>query len=275
MSINKVSFAIPSYNEEKRLKRCIKSACQLNWINDIYVVNHRSTDNTEDMLLNMKDFCSDHGVILRWTNEDRDWQKDFMMADLRELSVNSCLKNIVFVQDADFIFGKNYNTMIKKIINIFENHKNIYAVQYEIPVIRKDFNLKNGIITYCKECIMHMPIPRVVLRNKIKGKQTGVRGRHYWLHPLDKNCKKIKTIKRLKNSIVSINIKPKNRMDFRLTMTDFFEAIINYPEKTSGWKYSRWLSEYKKSNLDWFYNKKKNKRLNNPNYNIIGEKYYS
>lgn len=269
------SFACPTYNEGKRLKRFLRSCCKIKNLNDIYIVDHRSTDSTKDILKQFEPICKDNGIILRWHYEKRDWQKDFMMGDIRELSIKKCLTNIVFVQDADFVFGLNYQKMINQVLNIFEKRNDIYAIGYPIPVIRGNCKFDaDGFITKCSNCIMHMPIHRVVRRDIIKGKQTHVRGRHYWLHSTDPKCKKSKNINTPKNSIVSINIKPPKRLKFRKTMTDFFEAVINFPDKTNGWKYQDWLNALNKNQLDWFYRQKKDNASSYNNYNIIGEKFF-
>lgn len=269
------SFACPTYNEGKRLKRFLRSCCKIKNLHDIYIIDHRSTDSTQDILKQFAPICKNNGIILRWHYEDRDWQKNFMMGDIRELSVKKCLTDIAFVQDADFVFGPNYQKMIDNIIHIFNSRKDIYAIGYPIPVIRGDCKFDtNGIIQKCSDCIMHMPIHRVVRRNKVKGKQTHVRGRHYWLHSTDPKCKKSNNIDTLKSSIVSVNIKPPKRLKFRKTMTDFFEAVINYPDKTVGWKYQDWLDAIDEGKLNWFYKDKKDNGSLYGQYNIIGERFF-
>ena len=267
MNFENFSFACPSYNEGHRLENFIKSSCCIKGLNEIVIIDHRSTDNTQELLTNMKPFCKKNGIDLKWLYEKRDWQNGFMMADIRELSIKSCTNDIVFVQDADFIFGDGFNIMVKKAIKAFKNKKNIYFVSYSIPVIRGSVDMDNrGVIKSCKTCIMHMPIPRVVLKNSISCRQDHVNGRHYWIHPID-NEKRNKghTVARCKNSIVSIDIKSKKRSDFRKTMTDFFEMARNNPKKYKNCTYMKWLNNHKI--------KKKENNNSNPVYDIVGEEF--
>ena len=271
------SFCCPAYNEGERLKTLILSSLRVKGLNDICIIDHRSTDNINDILGEMKPICKSRGVVLRWIREDRDWQKGFMMAHLRQLAINSCLTDIVFVQDSDFIFGKNYQKIVEQAVNFLSNNEKVYGISHEIPVIRGGVKFdSNGNIKNCGQCIMHIPVVRIVHKKKVKCKQNGTRGRHYIIHPRNSDMSKNKIIKHVPSSIVSIDIKEKQRMKFRKGMTDFFEAVINKPEIFGNWTYNDWLLDINQQIVNnKFYGKKKNRSVgSNRSYNIVGERFF-
>jgi len=271
------SFCCPCYNEGKRLETFILSSLHIKGLNDICIIDHRSTDNINDVLQKVKSLCESKGVILRWIREERDWQRGFMMAHLRQLAINSCLTDIVFVQDSDFIFGKNYQKIVEQAISYLSNNRKVYVVSYGIPVVRGNVKINsNGKIIRCGGCVMHIPVPRIVHKERAKCKQNGTRGRHYQICPRNSDASKNKIIKHIPNSIVSIDIKEKSRMKFRKGMTDFFEAVINKPEIFGKWTYADWLSDSNREIVDnKFYGNKKNRSVgSNSSYNIVGEKFF-
>jgi len=193
-------------------------------------VNHRSTDNTKDVVGSFKQSFDTANIKLSFYEESRDFSKEFTFADIRGETVQRSCGEYVFVHDADFLFSNNYKIIIQKAIKIFKQ-KDVYAISYEIPV------MNNG-----KTC-MHPAVPRIVKRSKTVYRQNHVGKKYEWAYPIHSNCSKNNFIDTPKNSILSINTKTEEATKLRRTMTTYFEDVFS--GKVSG----SWLDEFENNNL--------------------------
>ena len=103
------SIAAPCYNEGPRLKRFILSSLAIRGVEEIFIVDHRSDDNSLDILKELQDVCKSRGVALKWITETRDFCREFTMADLRQVVVKGCSNKIVHMLDADMVLGPSYS----------------------------------------------------------------------------------------------------------------------------------------------------------------------
>lgn len=222
----KFSFVCPAYNEEETIGRYLKSCLQFSDIlSEVYIINHRSSDNTLGVIKSFQEQYRDAGIKLNFKTEKRDFSKEFTLADLRHDVMAESSEEIVFMHDADFVFGKGYLQMIKDSLKSLRN-KSVYTVQYGIPVLDEDV------------CKMHVPVPRVMKKSKTQYRQDHVNGKHEWARPTDKNCQGVLTIPVRENSLVSINTKTEEAKELRRTMTTFFEDI--YSGRVTG----SWFDSY-------------------------------
>lgn len=95
----KISVIIPSYNEEKHIKKCVESLLKQNYPDfEIIVVDDGSTDRTREILSN---FASRQEIILLKQNH-------LGPGHARNLGVSVSVGEILVFVDSDMIFEKNF-----------------------------------------------------------------------------------------------------------------------------------------------------------------------
>lgn len=225
------SFACPAFNEEETIGRYLKSCLQFSGIlSEVYVINHRSSDNTLGVIESFKEAYDVAGVKLNFKTEERDFSKDYTLADLRHDVMSGCSEEIVFMHDADFVFGKGYLQMIRDSLFSLRSDS-VYTVQYGIPVLAGE------------ACKIHVPVPRVMKKTKTQYRQDHVGTKHEWARPIDTGCQVVLTVPVGKDSVLSINTKTEKAKELRRTMTTFFEDIA------SGQVTGSWLESYNAAKL--------------------------
>ena len=234
------SFAVPSYNEGERLRRFLRSCCGIRkyGLDDIFIINHRSSDNTEEILTEMEPVLKECGIDLRWDYESQDFSKTFTMADLRINTVNGCKNEIVHIMDADNIVGDNFGFMIKSIFDAFKN-SNVYAVGYEKIAVSDfiEFSQEGQILNH-GPVLRHVSIPRIVRKNHVVCKQNHVGGRYYWFYPVGIQNATWITVPFIEyNTILGINDKSPERLQLRRTMNDYFEKAAQGKAKGTWFEY--------------------------------------
>ncbi|MDC1160144.1 glycosyltransferase [Luminiphilus sp.] len=245
------SFAIPSYNEGYRLKRFLNSCSKINsfGLNDIFIVNHRSDDNTEEILKEMKPILQKFDIQLRWTYESRDFSNNFTMADLRTIAINGCKNKIVHSTDADSIIGKNFLFLVESAFKHFNSSSEIYAVGYEQFSVDEfiKFNNKGNIVDH--GCVYpHVSIPRWLIKEEIVCRQDHCGGKYFWFYPKSKLKSRWVTVPygKISSTILAINDKGLERKKLRKTMNSFFQ---NCKSKNDS---KNWLTSYNNGELESF-----------------------
>lgn len=242
------SFAVPSYNEGPRLRRFLNSCSNMRkfGLDDVFIINHRSDDDTEDILTEFKPLLEERGINLNWEYEGRDFSKDFTMADLRMNTVKGCKNEIVHITDADNVIGKNFIFLVDSAIKSFED-KNIYAVGYERLTVDNfiKFN-KQGQIEEHGPVLPHVSIPLWLRRDNVYCEQNHCGGRYYWFYPKEMQEPRWVTIPFGKgaSTILAINDKDEERKKLRKTMNDFFVA------SSEGVESGNWLEAYNSGSLE-------------------------
>lgn len=225
------SFACHAYNEEETIGRYLKSCLQFNNVlSEVTIINHRSSDSTLSVVESYRGQYDAAGIRLNVTTENRDFSKDFTFADIRHNTMAACTEEIVFMHDADFVFGSGYRELIKDSLHALKN-QNVYSIQYGIPV------MDSGV------CKMHVPVPRVVKRRKTEYRQDHIGGKYEWARPTDSSCTTVLQVGTPKKSILSINTKSEEAKDLRRTMTTYFEDV--FAGKVTG----DWTSAYESGSL--------------------------
>ena len=224
---HKISFANQVYNEPEAIGNYLRSCLQFAGIVDeVYVIDHRSSDSTLEVIKSFEEQYKKVGINLRWKTEPRDFSKDFTIADVFGDAVKECSNEIVFRHDADFVFGSGYLKTMESAVR-FLRLKEIYACGYEIPVVSTSIEFKEGSVSTHGSCRMHPSVPRVFRRTKTECIQNHVGGKFEWFHPTDKDCSKWVTLPHFRQSLLSINIKDDQRQDLRRTMNTFFEDLVS------------------------------------------------
>ena len=222
---HKISFANQVYNEPEAIGNYLRSCLQFAGIVDeVYIIDHRSSDNTLEVIKSFEDQYIEAGINLRWKTEPRDFSKDFAIADVFGDAVKECANEIVFRHDADFIFGSGYLKTMECAVR-FLNFKTVYACGYEIPVVSDSVKFAHGKVVDYGFCNMHVSVPRIFKRTKTKCLQNHVGGKYEWFHPTNEECTQWVTLPHFRQSLLSVNVKDVARQELRETMNTFMEDL--------------------------------------------------
>jgi len=261
---HKISFGNQVYNEPEGIGNYLTSCLQFAGIVDeVYVINHRSSDNTMEVIESFEYKYKEAGIKLRWKTEPRDFSKDFTIADVFGAAVSECENEIVFRHDADFIFGKGYLKTMSEAIK-YLSHKQVYACGYEIPVVSKFLQINEGVVEQYGFCKMHVSVPRIFKRTKTKCLQNHVEGKYEWFHSTDPECSNWITIPHFRESLLSVNVKSIERQELRETMNTFMQDL------QAGKVEGNWLDnkDLRREKEEWADESNNMKKID-----IIGEQY--
>lgn len=260
----KISFANQVYNEPEAIERYLKSCLQFSGlVNEVYIINHRSSDNTLEVIESFQDAYNNAGISLRWRTEERDFSNKYTIADLFGSAVSESSHEIVFRHDADFIFGQGYIKTMSLCCQALLD-KSIYSCGYEIPVVSDHLSFDKNQVDNFGFCKMHVSVPRVFKKSKTTCKQNHVNGKYEWFHPTDKKCAGWVTIPHVRESVLSVNIKSQERQNLRETMNTFMEDV------QTGRVTGNWLES---DNLRSEKEEQNNQESNLKSIDILGEVY--
>ena len=258
----KISFANQVYNEPEAIGSYLSSCLQFAGIVDeVYIINHRSSDNTLEVIKSFESQYAKAGISLRWKTEPRDFSKNFTIADLFGDAVKECANEIVFRHDADFIFGSGYLKTMESAVK-FLSVETVYACGYEIPVVSKSVKFEENKVVEHGSCRMHVSVPRVFKRTKTRCIQNHVGGKFEWFYPIYKECSKWVNLPHFRESVLSVDIKDQSRQEIRRTMNTFMLDVCE--GKASG----NWLDSENLRKEKVFSDREEGRRID-----IDGERY--
>lgn len=223
----KISFCNQVYNEPEAIRRYLNSCLYFdNIVDEVFIINHRSSDDTLDIIKSFVDTYDKTNIKLRFKTEPRDFSKDFMIADLFGDAVASCENEIVFRHDADFVFGAKYIDLIRLCVSYLSKPE-VYACGYEIPCVSESLEIVDDMIKSFGFCNLHVPVPRVFKRTKTVCRQDHMDGKYEYFYPTDTTCTRFVRIPNIKESVISINIRSKERHALRQTMNTFMHDLVH------------------------------------------------
>lgn len=240
------SIACISYNDAKYLQGFLNSCLGQEGLKDIFVVDHRSDDNTHDVLERMKDKCSEHGIELNSVRCEQDFSANFTMADLRLMSVKGCKQELVSIQDADNLLGPNMPELVRaaSIVLNKDRKKYLFGVSYPVPVVYDGIEIHNKKVVNHGRCIMHNPIPRILLKSRTDCYQDGRYYRFKDIHaPNGENDSLVVRMPYAASTNISLSFRDKERQKLRSVMGDYFE------KSTSGEVDKGYLDSFKDGDL--------------------------
>jgi glycosyltransferase involved in cell wall biosynthesis len=261
---HKISFANQVYNEPEAIGNYLRSCLQFaGIIDEVYIIDHRSSDNTLEVIKSFEDQYIEAGINLRWKTEPRDFSKDFTIADVFGDAVKECTNEIVFRHDADFVFGSGYFKTMESAVKSL-SIKSVYACGYEIPVVSDSIKFNTGEVIDYGFCNMHVSVPRVFKRTKTKCLQNHVGGKYEWFHPIDKECSQWVALPHFRQSLLSVNVKDVTRQELRETMNTFMQDL------QAGKVEGNWLDnkDLRREKEEWADESNNMKKID-----IIGEQY--
>jgi hypothetical protein len=236
-----VSFAVHSFNEAEALRLLILSSLPIaDRFSEWVVLDHRSSDHTQAVLDDLEPLLAQRDVQLVRAHESRDLSAECTFADVRTATVKAATRPVVALMDADFILGAAFPRLLS------EAHKGltaprstIYGFKYRIPVIWDFFATDHaGIVSNHGRVWLHGYSDRILYRDAVHYTQTGAGGRweqiqhapeRHEFHLLDNDNG---------NAVLSVNVKPAERIDLRYTMTFFMEDAMQ------GTLTGDWLDNY-------------------------------
>ena len=240
------SIAVPSFNDGKPLRRFLHSAVGTRGLDEIVVVDHRSADDTPEILVELEPVLSAGGIRLTTHRERRDFSGRFTMASLRALTVRLCTNDIVCTMDADYVIGPGLSDLMELATRVISENR-VYAVGHDIPYLQPPIVFdESGVLQKHGPCYRHGAIPRIVLRDSVECRQDYVRGRFYKFYPHTAERPYWMPIRWLPESVISINDKPDERWRLRLTMNNYLESISQTPSLGD----VPWLESFAKGDLD-------------------------
>ena len=234
----KISFANQVYNQNSQFKKYIECCYnfECDFLDEIVVINHRSTDGLEETLKNNIEKFKNKQIDLLTKRENRDFSSTFTIADLFNLAVFSCKNEIVFRHDADFIFNQNYIFTVYESILQLTLNKNCYAVGHNIPLVKDRITIdSDGVVQDHGDVINHPAVPRTLLKKYTKCEQ-----RHptlkqkeliEWFYPTSLERRYWKIVNHHQGSLISIDIKNRQDRIERMTMNSFFTEYKKYNVK--------------------------------------------
>jgi glycosyltransferase involved in cell wall biosynthesis len=236
-----VSMCVHTFDEAAALRRLVLSSLPLAHLWDEWVVvDHRSGDDTAAV-------CDELSALvpLRYLHEPRDLSAAFTFADVRNATVQACKNDVVVLHDADFILGPAFGAMVEKAAaDLRSRHSQHFGAGYNVPVIWDHLRTDaDGVIVDHGRIWVHSRPPRVLLKAAVEYLQDGNDGRWERANPTDPGRQKRLHLTRrrpalARDALVSVNIKPADRLALRETMTMFMEDAM------TGAASGEWLANF-------------------------------
>jgi glycosyltransferase involved in cell wall biosynthesis len=236
-----ISFVVHSYNEAEALRLLITSSLPIaNTFSEWVVLDHRSNDHTQTMLDDLEPLLAERDVQLTRAYEPRDLSAECTFAHVRTATIKAATRPVVALMDADFILGVNFPQFLH------EAHKHLtapgsttYGFKYQIPVIWDFFTTDDtGIVQNHGRVWKHDHSDRILYRDAVHYTQTGACGRWEKIQPSPERPQFHLLNNDDGNAILSINVKPAERINLRYTMTYFMEDAMQ------GTLTGDWLDNY-------------------------------
>lgn len=218
------SFVVHTYNEADALERLILSSLSsAGWADEWVVLDHRSNDHTQAILDQLEPLLAAHGMTLTRLTETRDLSRTFTFAQLRTKTIKAARNPIVALMDADFVLGRIYPNVLGNALHAFHANPRLAAIRHRIPIIWDHVTTnEDGQVTDHGRLYLHGYSHRLLRRDAVTYRQTGNDGRWEQAHYPGMQRRDIDNDDG--SILVSLNIKPHERLARRATMTEFMRA---------------------------------------------------
>lgn len=218
------SMAVHSFNEGPALERLILSSLHASdLISEWVVLDHRSNDDTQAILDELEPVLAAHGIPLRRLFEERDLSRELTFAHVRDRTVQECRSDIVALMDADFVLGEAFRDTLWGAVLAFRAKPRLAAIKHRIPILWDHVQTDaDGRVTDHGRLFLHGYSHRILRRKAVRYTQVGNDGR--WEKPRFPGMSHSEVMNEDGRVLVSLNIKPAERIERRATMTEFMRA---------------------------------------------------
>lgn len=222
----KASLAVHSFNEGPALERLILSSLDAAHAFDEWVVlDHRSSDDTQGILDALEPLLAAYGVRLTRLHEHRDLSANLTFADVRNRTVQAASNDIVALMDADFVLGRAFTPALETTLTRFRRNPRLAVARFRIPILWDHLRTdEHGRIVEHGRHFRHGYSHRILRKSVVHYRQDGNEGRWEKLHY---RGGRVDLRNEDGNILVSLNIKPRERIERRATMTEFMRSAMH------------------------------------------------
>ena len=232
------SLVVHAYNEAAALERLLLSSlAAADAFNEWVVLDHRSNDDTPQVLGDLAPVLEAHGIALKRLHEARDLSAKVTFAHVRTRTVKAASNPVVALMDADFILGPAFEaTLEAAAAELLRHDTTTCAVNYRVPVIWDHLRTnEHGVITEHGRVWVHSPKARIMHRDRVTYWQNGKWEKFRATVPARSNTV---TVPNDGSVVISANVKEPERLELRKTMTMFME------DATRGKTTRNWLDAH-------------------------------
>jgi glycosyltransferase involved in cell wall biosynthesis len=241
-----LSFCVHSYNEADALRLLVLSSLPMaDVFNEWVIVDHRSSDHTPEVIASLEPLLAEHKIALTTFREERDFSAHFTFADIRTATIKACRNKVVVMHDADFLLGPRFGALVQRGKGVLMRKRSTYfGATYAVPCIWDHLAMdRRGKITDHGRVWIHKRRARVLWRDATEFLQVGNGGRWEKVTSTDKVRRRVFHLanpkrKCLPGTVVSVNVKTRERIALRDTMTMFLQDAMQ--GKAEG----AWLENY-------------------------------
>lgn len=224
------SFCVHVWNEAAALERLVRSSLPLaDLISEWVILDHRSDDETPQVIESLRPLLDNHGIALVTAREERDLSPDFTFADVRNRALELCSSDVIVLHDADFILGPGFRGMLERAV-LGVSRGDAYAAAFTVPVVWDRLVVDEaGTVKDHGRVWVHGRRPRIFRRGTVRYEQTKQGGRWERLIALDRRRPRVvplTPLRVLKHGVVSVNVKPAERIALRETMTMYMQDAM-------------------------------------------------
>ena len=238
---NDISFVVHSFNEAEALRSLITSSLPIaDSFSEWVVLDHRSNDHTQKVLDDLEPLLAERHVQLTRAYEPRDLSAQCTFADVRTTTIKTATRPVTALMDADFILGFTFPQFLHEAHkHITAPNSTIHGFKYKIPVIWDFITIdETGTVRDHGRAWKHDYSHRILYRDAVHYTQTGLGGRWEKIeHTKDRPQYRLLD-NDAGNAVLSVNVKPADRIDLRYTMTYFMEDAMTGALKGD------WLENY-------------------------------
>ena len=239
----KWSACVHSWNEANALKRLVLSSLPaIDTISEWVILDHRSEDHTPAVLDEIEEILGGYGVPLVRLREARDLSARFTFANLRNQPLDAATSPLALILDADFVLGSAFrDAALKAALHMSTRRSGYLGARFRVPVVWDELTTDaNGVIASHGRVWWHSRRPRFLHWPSLTYEQVGK-----WekLKRVSKTRKAWLSLPNDGSLMVSVNVKPPERLEYRRTMTLFMEDAL--AGKVDG----SWLEAYERGGL--------------------------
>jgi hypothetical protein len=232
----KLSCAVHVFDEAEAVVRLVRSSLPFApLIGEWLVLDHRSRDGLGLALDEIEPELRKLGIRLTRLHESRDFSAQYTFADVRTATIKGCTYPVVAMLDADFILGPVFGQWMQAALERLTATSNMHGLTYAVPCVWDHLSTNSvGEVVRHGRVWVHNRRVRFMWRDAVHYEQSKQGGRWeklrvaptrplaFHLTPVGTHQQRVRS-----NAVVSVNVKPPERIALRDTMTMFLQDAIS------------------------------------------------